>query len=67
MDKLDLPLEDWNNSWAEKPEEWTDDATLDAICKDIEKRLGWKALLGGTRKNMKLLLPIIQKHLMEKK
>jgi hypothetical protein len=46
-----------------KPEVFTDDAVLTAICNDIEKVLGWKNLVGSTRSNLKLLLPIIQKHM----
>ena len=45
------------------PEVWQDEATLDAILTDIETQLGWRCFIGGARKNLKLLLPIIQKHL----
>ena len=59
MKRLDLPLD------KVKPllEEWQDTTTLDAITAEIEEVLGWKNLIGSTRKNLKLLLPIIQKHL----
>jgi hypothetical protein len=62
MHRLDLPLDKVKPI----PEEWQDNATLDAITAEIEEVLGWKNLLGGTRKNLKLLLPIIQKHLTTK-
>ena len=59
MDRLDLPLEEFRN----EPKVFTDQAVLDAIVKDIETELGWKCFLGSTRANLKLILPIIQRHL----
>jgi hypothetical protein len=61
MDKLDLPFD----KLKPEPEVWHDDATLKAMLDDIEKQLGWKCFLGSARSNLKLLLPIIQKHLKE--
>lgn len=59
MNRLDLPLD----KVKPEPKVWLDDTTLDKIVADIEATLGWKNLLGSTRSNLKLLLPIIQKHL----
>ena len=59
MDKLDLPLKEFKK----EPEVFTDQFMISAIAHDIESELGWKNLLGSTRSNLKLLLPIIQRHL----
>jgi hypothetical protein len=59
MKRIDLPFD----KLKPEPELWKDDAILEAIAIDIEKQLGWKAFLGSTRKQLKVLLPIIQKHL----
>ena len=59
MDRLDLPFDKLKPI----PEKWEDTATLDAILVDIQKELGWKSLIGSARKNLKVLLPIIQRHL----
>jgi hypothetical protein len=59
MKKIDLPLEQFKKD----PVIFTDQSVLDAIVKDIETELGWKNLIGSTRTNLKLILPIIQRHL----
>jgi hypothetical protein len=65
MEKQDIPFNILlkHPEMMHEPEVFTDEKILDAITADIAKELGKKNLLGDVRKNLKILIPIIQKHL----
>ena len=60
--KLEFGSFEFKQATAKK---WEDEQTLKAIVKDIELTLGWKCFLGSIEKELRLVLPIIQKHLKE--